>query len=90
MPRARRRNRAQLLHQETMPGAEAELAFGRENFYQASRSRADQLARLSGSRVIVVTGPSQMQKPSATRLPSARRSRQRNIAAYADAASICA
>lgn len=75
------------LQQETMPGPEAELGLVQRFLPSFSLEELNRLGKAmsSGSRVIVVTGPNQMQKPSAeAMLAISREVEARNIVAYDD------
>jgi zinc protease len=75
------------LQRETMPGAEAELALVEKFLPGITLTELEQLGKTmsAGSHVIAVTGPSQMQKPSAEALLAlSSQVAARDIAAYAD------
>jgi zinc protease len=72
---------------ETMPGAEAELELVRKFLPTFSIDELNQLGKSmsAGSRVILVSGPAQMQKPSAEALlQTTRELDARNITAYTE------
>jgi zinc protease len=74
------------LQQETMPGVETELVLVEKFLPGVTLAELDHLGKdLNGSRVIVVTGPSQMQKPSAdAMLAVSQQVAARSIVAYTD------
>lgn len=78
------------MQQETMPGAEAELLLVQKFLPSFTIEELNQLGKTmsGGSRVILVSGPSQMAKPSAeTLLALSRELRARDVSAYAEADS---
>jgi zinc protease len=75
------------LQQETMPGPEAELSLVQRLLPEISLSELNNLGKTLGdaSRVIVVTGPTQMQKPTAEAMLTVNREVEaRSILAYDD------